>query len=48
MMQIEQGLRQMGKTGRVYHVVDMLDEAYRAEELRGADNLGETGETIEG
>ena len=32
MMQIEQGLRSLGKPGRVVHVVDVLDEAYRAED----------------
>ncbi len=32
MMQIEQGLRSMGKPARVVHVVDVLDEAYRAED----------------
>ena len=32
MMQIEQGLRLLGHPGRVVHVVDVLDEAYRAEE----------------
>ncbi len=32
MMQIEQGLRSKGKPTRVVHVVDVLDEAYRAEE----------------
>ena len=31
MMQIEQGLRSLGKPARVVHVVDVLDEAYRAE-----------------
>ena len=31
MMQLEQGLREAGKPGRVVHVVDLLDEAYRAE-----------------
>ena len=31
MMQLEQGLRDSGKPGRVLHVVDLLDEAYRAE-----------------
>ena len=32
MMQIEQGLRSMGKPARVVHVVDVLDEAYSAED----------------
>ena len=32
MMQIEQGLRSMGDSSSVVHVVDVLDEAYRAEE----------------
>lgn len=32
MMQIEQGLRSLGKPSRVVHIVDVLDEAYRAEE----------------
>ena len=32
MMQIEQGLRSSGQPGRVVHVVDVLDEAYRAED----------------
>ncbi len=32
MMQIEQGLRSLGKPARVVHVVDVLDEAYRAED----------------
>ena len=32
MMQIEQALRSSQKTGSVVHVVDVLDEAYRAEE----------------
>ena len=31
MMQLEQGLRELGKPGRVVHVVDLLDEAYRGE-----------------
>ena len=31
MMQLEQGLRELGKPSRVVHVVDLLDEAYRAE-----------------
>ncbi len=31
MMQLEQGLREIGRPGRVVHVVDLLDEAYRAE-----------------
>jgi glycolate oxidase iron-sulfur subunit len=31
MMQLEQGLRELGKPGKVVHVVDLLDEAYRAE-----------------
>ena len=31
MMQLEQGLREAGEPGRVLHVVDLLDEAYRAE-----------------
>ena len=31
MVQIEQGLRQMGAPARVIHVVDILDEAYREE-----------------
>ena len=31
MMQLEQGLRELGRPGRVVHVVDLLDEAYRAE-----------------
>ena len=31
MMQLEQGLRESGRPGRVLHVVDLLDEAYRAE-----------------
>ena len=31
MIQIEQGLRLMGIPGKVCHVVDILDEAYRAE-----------------
>ena len=31
MMQIEQGLRSMGKPAKVVHVVDVLDEAYSAE-----------------
>ena len=31
MMQLEQGLREAGKPGKVVHVVDLLDEAYRAE-----------------
>ena len=31
MMQLEEGLREAGKPGRVVHVVDLLDEAYRAE-----------------
>ena len=31
MMQIEQGLRSVGRPARVVHVVDVLDEAYRAE-----------------
>jgi glycolate oxidase iron-sulfur subunit len=33
MLQIEQGLRMMRAPGKVYHVVDILDEAYRAEAL---------------
>ena len=33
-VQIEQGLRMMGVPGKVYHVVDILDEAYQAETLR--------------
>ena len=32
MMQIERGLRALGDPGTVTHVVDILDEAYRAEE----------------
>ena len=32
MMQLERGLRRKGASGRVPHVVDLLDEAYRAEE----------------
>ena len=32
MMQIEQALRSNQGIGRVVHVVDVLDEAYRAEE----------------
>ncbi len=32
MMQIERGLRSLGNPGRVAHVVDILDEAYRAED----------------
>jgi Fe-S oxidoreductase len=32
MMQLERGLRLKGASGRVQHVVDLLDEAYRAEE----------------
>jgi len=32
MMQIEAGLRRLGTPGRVVHVVELLDEAYRAEE----------------
>ena len=35
MVQIEQGLRQMGTPARVLHVVDILDEAYREEESPG-------------
>jgi len=35
MVQIEQGLRQMGTPAKVLHVVDILDEAYRAESLQG-------------
>ena len=31
MMQLEHGLRETGRPGRVVHVVDLLDEAYRAE-----------------
>ena len=31
MIQMEQGLRGLGVTSRVCHVVDILDEAYRAE-----------------
>jgi glycolate oxidase iron-sulfur subunit len=31
MMQIEMGLHQHGVPGKVLHVVDILDEAYRAE-----------------
>ena len=31
MVQLEQGLRAMGDSGKVAHVVDLLDEAYRAE-----------------
>ena len=31
-MQIEAGLRRQGLPGRVVHVVELLDEAYRAEE----------------
>lgn len=33
MIQLEQGLRMIGVPGRVVHVVDLLDEAYRAEGL---------------
>ena len=33
MMQLEQGLRELGKPGRVLHVVDLLDEAYRNERI---------------
>ncbi len=33
MMQLEQGLRERGMAARVCHVVDLLDEAYRAEAL---------------
>ena len=29
-LQLEAGLRQAGSDGRVCHVVDLLDEAYRA------------------
>ncbi len=32
MMQIEAGLRRHGLQGRVVHVVELLDEAYQAEE----------------
>jgi hypothetical protein len=32
MIQIEAGLRLIGTTGTVSHVVDILDEAYRGEE----------------
>jgi glycolate oxidase iron-sulfur subunit len=32
MMQIERGLRSQGDTSSVVHVVDVLDEAYRAED----------------
>ena len=32
MMQLEAGLRREGIEGRVVHVIDLLDEAYRAEE----------------
>jgi glycolate oxidase iron-sulfur subunit len=32
MMHLERGLRLKGASGRVQHVVDILDEAYRAEE----------------
>ena len=35
MMQIEQGLRALGVPGRVVHVVDVLDEAYRVEDELG-------------
>ena len=38
MMQIEQGLRSMGKPARVVHVVDVLDEAYRAEDGRALED----------
>ncbi|MEX1254474.1 MAG: glycolate oxidase subunit GlcF [Dehalococcoidia bacterium] len=33
MMQLEAGLRRHGLAGRVVHVVELLDEAYRAEEV---------------
>ena len=32
MMQLEAGLRRHNQPGRVVHVVELLDEAYRAEE----------------
>ena len=41
MMQIEQGLRSMGDSSSVVHVVDVLEEAYRAEEA-----LAEPGEPL--
>jgi glycolate oxidase iron-sulfur subunit len=44
MMQIEQGLRDMGLPGRVCHVVDVLDEAYRAEELEGTGTVPSAGQ----
>ncbi|PKB79253.1 MAG: hypothetical protein BZY88_14405 [SAR202 cluster bacterium Io17-Chloro-G9] len=34
MVQLEQGLRAMGNQSKVVHVVDLLDEAYRAEAAR--------------
>jgi len=36
MMQLERGLRSMGNSSSVVHVVDVLDEAYRAEEAVSA------------
>ena len=35
MVQIEQGLSQMGTPAKVLHIVDILDEAYREEDLQG-------------
>jgi glycolate oxidase iron-sulfur subunit len=35
MMQLEAGLQRHKLEGRVVHVVELLDEAYRAEEARG-------------
>jgi glycolate oxidase iron-sulfur subunit len=32
MMQLERGLHRKGASGKVLHVVDLLDEAYRAED----------------
>ncbi len=32
MLQLEAGLRRHGLTGRVVHVIELLDEAYRAED----------------
>jgi glycolate oxidase iron-sulfur subunit len=32
MMQLQRGLHMKGDSGKVQHVVDLLDEAYRAEE----------------
>ena len=38
MMQLEAGLRRHGLDGRVVHVVELLDEAYRAEAFRAEED----------